>query len=210
LSELKWVFNEINSRHKIDGVEIDIFIPRYNIGVEYDGKYWHKEKEIKDKKKNQFVSSKGVNLIRVREKPLQSLSDSDILVGSTLDKSDLNKIVKKIYPLVSKEAQEKMSEYLTQKSFVNEELFKEYRSYFPSPFPEKSLLVTHSGLSEEWDYDKNHPLRPENFTYGSGRNIWWLCSKGHSYERKINTRTSHKIGCTYCSGRISLNLNLFD
>jgi len=210
LSELKWVFNEINSRHKIDGVEIDIFIPRYNIGVEYDGKYWHKEKEVKDKKKNQFVSSKGVNLIRVREKPLQSLSDSDILVDSTLDKSDLNKIVKKIYPLVNKEAQEKMGEYLTQKSFVNEELFKEYRSYFPSPFPEKSLLVTHSVLSEEWDYDKNHPLRPENFTYGSGRNIWWLCSKGHSYERQISTRTNHGTGCPYCSGKKSLTKDLFE
>ncbi|MDC1535592.1 zinc-ribbon domain-containing protein [Candidatus Thioglobus sp.] len=64
-------------------------------------------------------------------------------------------------------------------------------------------------LVKEWDYDKNYPLTPENFSYGSGKMIWWLCPKGHSYERAPNTRTSHGTGCPFCSGKKTLNHDLF-
>ena len=54
LSELKWFFDEVNSRYKVDSVEIDIFLPNFNIGIEYDGKYWHKDNEDSDLEKNKF------------------------------------------------------------------------------------------------------------------------------------------------------------
>ena len=84
-----------------------------------------------------------------------------------------------------------------------------YRSYFPSPFPENSLLKTHPLISSEWDYDKNYPLRPENFSHGSNNRIWWLCPKGHSYESPIVNRARAKLSCDYCSGRKTLNYDLF-
>ena len=102
---------------------------------------------------------------------------------------------------------EKIKSYLVQSSFVNDELFKAYRSNFPSPLPENSLLETHPELSEEWDYDKNYPLRPENFSYGSHQKVWWLCPIGHSNKSVIQSRTEKKKprGCPYCSGRKTLN-----
>jgi len=211
LSELKWFFDEVNSRYKVDGVEIDIYIPKINLGIEYDGKYWHKDNEDSDLEKNKFLLSQDINLIRVREHPLESLTENDIVVriNRSLEKTDLDKILKKIYPFVDNSTKEKINTYLRKSSFVNDELFKKYRSYFPSPFPEKSILKTHPELSEEWDYDKNYSLRPENFSYGSGNDLWWLCPKGHSYERSLNTRTSHGIGCPYCSGRKTLNYDFF-
>ena len=57
LSELKWFFEEVNNRYKVDGVEIDIFLPNLNIGIEYDGNYWHKDKEDIDLEKNEFFLS---------------------------------------------------------------------------------------------------------------------------------------------------------
>ena len=48
LSELKWIFNEVNSRFKIDTTEIDIFLPKFNLAIEYDGWYYHKDKKDKD------------------------------------------------------------------------------------------------------------------------------------------------------------------
>ena len=186
-------------------------MPNFNLGIEYDGKYWHKDKEIKDLEKNKFLLSQGIQLIRVRQFPLKPISENDVLISivRSLEKTDLDKILKKIMPFVDSNIEEKINSYLLMSSFINDELFKKYRSYFPSPFPEKSILKTHPELSKEWDYDKNYPLRPENFSYGSGNNLWWLCPKGHSYERSLNTRTSHSIGCPYCSGRKPLNFDLF-
>ena len=211
LAELKWLFDEVISRHKIEGVEIDVFLPSINLGIEYDGKYWHKDKEESDLEKNKFLLSQNIRLIRVREQPLKLLSENDVGIKSnrSLEKTDLDAILKKIYQFVDDITKEKINIYLIKPSFVNDELFKKYRSYFPSPFPEKSLIKTHQDLCEEWDYDKNYPLRPENFSYGSGNQIWWLCPKGHSYKRSLNTRTSHGIGCPYCSGRKTLNYDLF-
>ena len=157
LSELKWFFDEVNSRYKVDGVEIDIFLPNFNIGIEYDGNYWHKDKKDKDLEKNKFLLSQDIHLIRVREHPLKSLSENDIVVSNySLTKTDLDNILKKIVPFVDNNIKEKINAYLVKSSFVNEELFKEFRSYFPSPFPEHSLLKRHPLISSEWDYDKNY------------------------------------------------------
>jgi very-short-patch-repair endonuclease len=203
LCELKWLFDEVNSRYKVDGVEIDIFLPNLNLGIEYDGKYWHKDNDVKDLEKNKFLLSKGISLIRVRQFPLKPISENDLLVSivRSLEKTDLDEILKKIMPFVGSNTKEKINTYLLKSSFVNDELFKVYRSYFPSPFPEKSLLETHPLFAQEWDYDKNHPLTPENFSFGSANKIWWLCSKGHSYERSLNRRTSQGTICPYCSGK---------
>jgi len=210
LSELKWFFDEVNSRYKIDGVEIDIFVPNFNLAIEYDGSYWHKDKKDRDLEKNKFLLSQNINLIRVREHPLKSLSENDIVVSNySLTKTDLDKIVKKIIPFVDNNIKEKITDYFDKSSFVNEELFNEYRSYFPSPFPENSLLKRHPLISSEWDYDKNYPLRPENFSYGSGNKMWWLCSKGHSYESVISGRTYRNRGCPYCAGQKTLNYDLW-
>ena len=204
LSELKWFFDEVNSRYRIDGMEIDIFLPQFKIGIEYDGNHWHKDKEDKDLQKNRFLLSKDINLIRVRQQPLKPLSKNDVIVSNeSLEKKDFDELLKKIYPFVDKTIKEKINTYLVKSSFINEDLFKEFRSYFPSPFPEHSLLKRHPIISSEWDYDKNYPLRPENFSYGSKNKSWWLCPNGHSYKAAIGERTnkSRPTGCPYCSGR---------
>ena len=209
LSEFKSVFDTVNSRFKFKDVEIDVFLPDFNIAIEYDGKYWHKDKESTDLKKNKILSSNGIYLIRVREEPLGKLSKRDVVVGRALIKSNIDEILNSIYMLVHKKERDRIDEYLKKDEFVNNHLFNKYRSYFPSPFPEKSIVNTHPEFIKEWDYEKNYPLTPENFSYGSGCKIWWICSKGHSYKRSINTRTSHNLGCPYCSGRKSLTYDLF-
>ena len=204
LSELKWFFDEVNGRYKFEGVEIDIYLPKIKLGIEFDGSYWHRDKEEGDLRKNKFLNSHDIHLIRVRHHPLKPLSENDVIVRNNLIvKKDLDEILKKLYPFVDNATKEKINDYYDKPSFVNEELFKKYRSYFPSPFPEKSLLNTHPLLSAEWDYEKNYPLRPENFTYGNENKFWWLCPKGHSYETVLKYRTNinSPTGCPYCVGK---------
>ena len=54
-------------------------------------------------------------------------------------------------------------------------------------------------LIKEWDYDKNDKS-PEEYSYGSGKKVWWKCDLGHTWLAIINDRTNGK-GCPICSGR---------
>lgn len=45
---------------------------------------------------------------------------------------------------------------------------------------------------------------PTSIFYGSNKNVWWLCSKGHSYAVKVRNRTFNNGGCPYCSNTKAL------
>ena len=88
-----------------------------------------------------------------------------------MSKSDLNRIFKKIYSFGDNEIKEKIDEYFDSDIFLNENLFREYLSYFPSPLPENSLTTNYPNLVNEWDYEKNHPLIPDQFSGGSNKKV---------------------------------------
>jgi len=70
------------------------------------------------------------------------------------------------------------------------------------------LVTTHPEIAKEWDYEKNKPLRPEQFTIGSHRKIWWKCEHGHSWDSRIYCRK--KNGCRYCYGKNVFNSGVND
>lgn len=67
----------------------------------------------------------------------------------------------------------------------------------------KILTIDNPELASQWDYEKNAGLRPEDFTGGSNKEVWWRCQKGHSWKAKINNR-SNGNGCPYCYGRFAI------
>lgn len=81
---LKKYFPDAINRHSILGVELDIYIPRLNVGVEYDGVYWHKDKYDKDNRKNLFCKDNGIQLFRLREHGCPKLNGKsvDIFLGN--------------------------------------------------------------------------------------------------------------------------------
>ena len=58
---------------------IDIFIPKLNLCIEFDGSYWHKGKRELDKIKSEMLFEEGFKLIRVREEPLKKIYDTDVI-----------------------------------------------------------------------------------------------------------------------------------
>lgn len=69
-SELSSVFFA-KKRYKIKKVELDIYLPELNIGVEYDGFYWHKSKKIKTQKKIHFLKILEFKLYELEKNLLQ-------------------------------------------------------------------------------------------------------------------------------------------
>lgn len=55
-------------------------------------------------------------------------------------------------------------------------------------------------IAAEWDAQKNGSLFPENVTKGSGKKVWWICPKGHSYDMYVFERVKGG-NCPFCNNR---------
>ena len=62
------------------------------------------------------------------------------------------------------------------------------------------LATTHPQLALEWDYEKNSPLLPQQFTHGSSKKVYWRCEKMHRWFADISSRAAGR-GCPYCHNR---------
>lgn len=62
------------------------------------------------------------------------------------------------------------------------------------------LTIVNPTLAEEWNYEKNGTLTPDQVTAGSNKKVWWKCKFGHEWEAMIGSR-SKGHGCPFCSGR---------
>lgn len=63
--------------------EVDLAWPGVQVALEYDGWYWHQDKEKQDRWKGEQLAERGWTLIRVRALPLSKISDTDLLVDHT-------------------------------------------------------------------------------------------------------------------------------
>ncbi|WP_342542448.1 zinc-ribbon domain-containing protein [Paenisporosarcina sp. FSL H8-0542] len=65
--------------------------------------------------------------------------------------------------------------------------------------PTNNLSITHPHLAKEWNIEKNDTLKPEHVTPGSGKKVWWICSKKHEWNTYVYSRTGNKSGCPTCA-----------
>ena len=70
--------------------------------------------------------------------------------------------------------------------------------YSPKLSDKNRLSLLYPVLVDEWDYSKNDKL-PEEYSFGSGEKVWWICSKGHSWIATIGKRTTGGKGCPTCN-----------
>jgi G:T-mismatch repair DNA endonuclease (very short patch repair protein) len=78
--------------------DVDIVLDALKVVVEFDGVYWHRNKVDKDREKTALMEEAGWQVIRVRERPLDSIHVNDVMVDTmapakTVADLVLNKIV---------------------------------------------------------------------------------------------------------------------
>jgi len=77
----------------------------------------------------------------------------------------------------------------------------------------KSLKVLKPEIVEEWNYEKNAPLLPENVSVYSGNKVWWICKICfNEWQAEIKNRTLLNSRCPVCSrdeGVLKAKINLF-
>lgn len=99
-----------SDRKLLDGKEIDIYLPEHNLGIEYNGVYWHNENhKHKDYhlEKTELAASKGITLIQVFE-------HEDIAIV----KSRLLSLIGKTYTLGARKTEVKVIDF--PKDFLSE------------------------------------------------------------------------------------------
>ena len=176
-----------------NGMEIDIYIPSIKIGIEYDGMYYHKGNKsyLREKEKYNICKSKGIKLIRIKEKienEKNNTADYIIKCGwSSGNYEDLDKTLNKLFDYLNLKISSD-----TKKD--RNEIFKLYKANLKN----NSLAALNPTLAKEWNYEKNEGLTPDMFVSNSGISVWWKCDNGHEWKASINKRNSNQ-NCPYCS-----------
>ena len=70
----------------------------------------------------------------------------------------------------------------------------------------KKFLTDYPYIAKEWNFQKNK-TDIEIISYGSSRNIWWKCVKGHEWKATPYSRIVRNTKCPYCSNRKVNNEN---
>ena len=178
-------------------LELDIFIEDINLGIEYDGSFYHR-KHDKDAKKYNLCKEYGISLIRIREKDCPILND----IATTCyylqenNNRDLDDAILFILNYIN------TNYSISQKISVNVEQDTN-KIYDLMEFleEENSLAKQHPNVAKEWHPTKNGKLKPEYITSGSSKKVWWQCKHGHEWEATVHSRTSMKTNCPICSNK---------
>lgn len=193
--------------------EIDILIPEVNVGIEYDGYYFHQHRKKKDIEKGRKFESLGNALYRITE--IKDTLESPIVkkrqIIYTYDKGvQLSKTISLLINLLD-DAQIIDINVTKDYDEINKSCIKSIKS--------NSVASIYPIMATEWDYAKNYPVTPDMVARSSAKMYWWVCENGHGYRNSPNVRETG-VGCPICakskrvqtlnSQRILLNGSLKD
>lgn len=189
------------NRYNMNGVEIDIFIPALNLGIEYDGIFFHSSNSSakREENKNNYCKELGIRLIRIKE-TRENKSDKENVIYRKIGKNStsLECIIQRILEIIATYG------YSINEIDVNlkRDDISIYNNYVKMK-KKNSVALHNPELLKEWDYKKNGKMNPDTISYGSDKNVWWLCSLGHSYKATVSHRTNKNIstGCPICAGQ---------
>lgn len=198
-SELKYAFKDVKWQQKIDGREADITIEDLKLVIEVDGFPWHKDKTERDLLKNCVFEKNGYSILRIRDIRLEEITGNTLVCNvSNIPIIDYNKIIEWI------NTKFKCNINLID-DWKNLKYYKEIQASLLSIEYDKSIEYLFPESNKIWDYEKNYPFIPSQFTQGSDMEIWVKCDSGHSWKRKLSHlfRTikdkKHIMKCPECN-----------
>lgn len=190
--ELKAIFPATENRKKILGWEVDIHVPELNLGVEYDGWYWHKDKPQIDRDKTTQLEAE-ISVLRIREAGLARLSETDILLSKKEMSFESMKVILRAIlanPALDALKYEKAIEaYLERDEWAASYEFDCILYQRNGVVFERSISFLYPQVASEWHYEKNYPLVPDQFTPSSRKVVWWRNEKGREWKADVLRRT---------------------
>ena len=171
--------------------EIDIFIPSLNVGIEYDGVYWHKSKEDREAQKYQKCQEHGITLYRMREstKIIDGIADAIIIRHKPYNFETLDSALVELFGMVGV--------HISVNTFKDSASIREQ---FYTELISNSLAALYPEVAKEWHTEKNGAITPSMVSYGSNVQYWWKCSTcQREWFAAVADRTTGGKGCSKCA-----------
>lgn len=202
----KQYFPDALNRYKglsASGLELDIYIPSWNIGIEYDGKIFHgtKEAQARDRYKYKICKERGIKLIRVCEGDAPDtlfLDSADKIYYIKKRPSDLEMDAFLYSFLSGLTIWSRNTEYLTIDINIKRDRPKILEYLIDT---EKSFGALYPDLAKNWDTESNGNLTPYMLTPGSNHEVFFKCDRcGKRWSATISSVTKWKRTlCKKCS-----------
>lgn len=179
---------DAKSRCRVLEKEIDVFLPELNVGIEYNGFYYHRNRKKYDDEKEAFFKANGIRMIRVEEGD-ESYYEGDVIYykykNNYCDFETVIDRIAEIFVLPQIDAN------------IERDRAEIYEQYLQNE-KENSLAVKFPNVAEEWNYERNGKLTPDLISYGSDKKVWWKCSKCNNEWQAIVSSRSAGRGCPEC------------
>lgn len=198
---IKKMYPKAISRYKPENFgnfELDIYIPDFNLAIEYDGVAWHKEKNFeREMRKYQLCKKLRIRLIRVKEKMPGELNvqiADDIISSDDFESEDgFTKVIHIVLSHISFDRFywiKPMDVDLSRDRFEIMKYVSEVKHSFADKCPE---------IAKEWHPTKNEFLKPTMVKPRSIFKAWWICPEcGFEYEQSLGHRFEG-CGCPKCA-----------
>lgn len=169
--------------------ELDIYIPQLNFAIEYDGGIYHQNIE-RDKQKDEICSNLNIKLIRIREPECPKYESSCCFIFlRNRSKIELINIIIHLLELIG----------IKNPDVDFDRDSMEINNLITYKNKKNSLVEKFADIAIEWHPTKNGNLKPENVSYGSSKQAWWICKKCKTeYPMIISGRTTGGYGCPKC------------
>lgn len=196
------------------GMELDIYIPKIRLGIEYDGVYWHHNKASsieREKRKHLICKENGIKLLRIREKRINDQefpsADWTIYLPVGLPETDalnitIHRVLSELDPKSNMFTRDNPYHFLSDISVdVNRDRF-EILSYLAGPV-KNSIVDVAPQLVDEWDFENNGEIKPDMIAAGSSLNVHWICRKClYNWVTPVSQRAIQHTNCPRCAGLV--------
>ncbi|MDH2363773.1 zinc-ribbon domain-containing protein [Priestia megaterium] len=210
---LKKVFHNVKNRYYVKvgkkKVEVDIYIPEINLGIEYDG-FHHQLSLKRDENKNHILKNEGIQLIRIRTSQLPSLQENSnvlVLIHEVLPDSQslvsLKDCILQIFSFIVDKYDLDDNLKATMENLKTLDITKDridILSQYKDMEIDNSLGSLYPDIAKQWHRLKNGDLSPFHVSTNSALKMWWQCEKGHEWEATIDKRANGR-GCPFCSNK---------
>lgn len=194
---------DVEYRSKILGSELDIYIPKLQIGIEYDGAYFHNLKNSieRDERKNQKMQKNSILLIRIKEHKnkiapfcIAKYFGYEIHIEYKQDYHFIEDILRFLADILKK----KKNVTVNLKANIDADRITILEAYTKN-VKSKSLLAMKPIGAQKWDYSKNGILSPDCVPAISKKKFYWKCPTcGNTWFGKIENVTNTPF-CKKCA-----------
>lgn len=176
--------------------EVDIYLPKFSIAIEYDGAHWHTQYQA-DLNKDLLCQKHNIQLIRLREPNCPIYESPSIKIPTQSPSNSQTYLQSAIIKLL------KILQQLTDVPIsIDVNIARDYVNILQTrEINNKEHSCADLPIAKEWNYEKNGQLLPSAFEPNSNKRVWWKCEHGHEWQAIIQsrTRTKNPCGCPFCS-----------